>query len=126
MQKTVADTGLAREFKSVFELGGVPSFQQFYNFGVFIWKLLWKGFYKPWHFIPAPTVADPNAHRNVYRMNMAKAVCAELAGLVWGEECSVNVSMEGRESTDENPDPLNEFVQKVLAKNAEIEAKYNH
>ena len=27
MQKAVADTGLAREFKSVFELGGVPSFQ---------------------------------------------------------------------------------------------------
>ena len=118
MQKMVADTGLAREFKSVFELGGVPSFQQFYDFGVFVWKLLWKGFYKPWHFIPAPTVADPNAHRNIYRMNMAKAVCAEMAGLVWGEECSVNVSMEGRESTEDNPDPLNEFVQKVLGKNA--------
>ena len=118
MQKMVADTGLAREFKSVFDLGGVPSFQQFYDFGVFIWKLLWKGFYKPWHFIPAPTVADPNAHRNIYRMNMAKAVCAEMAGLVWGEECSVNVSMEGRESSEDNPDPLNEFVQKVLAKNA--------
>ena len=118
MQKTVADTGLAREFKSVFELNGIPSFQQFYDFGIFIWKLLWKGFYKPWHIIPAPTIADPKAERTVYRMNMAKAVCAELAGLVWGEECTVNVSMEGRESSEENPDPLNEFVQKVLAKNA--------
>ena len=29
MQKTVADMGVAKEFKSVFELGGVPSFQQF-------------------------------------------------------------------------------------------------
>ena len=118
MQKTVADTGLAREFKSVFELNGIPSFQQFYDFGIFIWKLLWKGFYKPWHIIPAPTIADPKAERTVYRMNMAKAVCAELAGLVWGEECTVNVSMEGRESSEENPDPLNEFVQKVLEKNA--------
>ena len=118
MQKTVADTGLAREFKSVFELGGVPSFQQFYNFGVFIWKWLWKGFYKPWHVISCPTIANPNAERTMYRMNMAKAVCAEMAGLVWGEECAVNVSIEGRESTDENPDPLNEFVQKVLNKNA--------
>ena len=118
MQKAVADTGLAREFKSVFDLGGVPSFQQFYDFGVFIWKLLWKGFYKPWHYIPAPTVADPNAHRNLYRMNIAKAVCAEMAGLIWGEECTVNVSIEGRESDEENPDPLNEFVQKVLCKNA--------
>ena len=118
MQKTVADTGLAREFKSVFELGGVPSFQQFYNFGIFIWKWLWKGFYKPWHVINAPTIANPNATREVYRMNMAKAVCAELAGLVWGEECAVNVSIEGRESSEENPDPLDMFVHKVLYKNA--------
>ena len=42
MTKTVADTGLAREFKSVFDLGGVPAFQQFYNFGIFLWKMLWK------------------------------------------------------------------------------------
>ena len=118
MTKMVADTGIAKEFKSVFDLGGMPSFQQFYDFGVFIWKMLWKGFYKPWHYIPAPTVADPNARRTMYRMNMAKAVCAEMAGLVWGEECSVNVSMEGRKSTEEDPDPLNAFIQKVLAKNA--------
>ena len=118
MQKAVADTGLAKEFKSVFDLGGIPSFQQFYDFGVFIWKMLWKGFYKPWHYIAAPTVADPEAHRNLYRMNIAKAVCAEMAGLVWGEECSVNVSIEGRESDEENPDPLNAYIQKVLCKNA--------
>ena len=118
MQKTVADTGLAREFKNVFELGGVPSFQQFYNFGIFLWKWLWKGFYKPWHVISCPTIANPNAQRTMYRMNMAKALCAEMAGLVWGEECTVNVSMEGRESTEENPDPLNEWLKKVLAKNA--------
>ena len=118
MQKTVANTGLAREFKSVFELGGVPSFQQFYNFGIFIWKWIWKGFYKAWHVVPCPTIANPNAERFLYRMNTAKAICSEMAGLVWGEECTVNVSMEGRESTDENPDPLNEFIQKVLEKNA--------
>ena len=118
MQKTIAGTGLAREFKNVFELGGVPSFQQFYNFGIFIWKWLWKGFYKAWHIIDCPTIANPNAKRTMYRMNTAKAICAEMSGLVWGEECTVNVSIEGRESTDEDPDPLNEFVQKVLAKNA--------
>lgn len=116
MQKVVADTGLAREFKSVFELNGVPSFQQFYNFGVFIWKYLWKGFYKAWHVVDCPTIANPNAQRTMYRMNMAKAVCAEMAGLVWGEECTINVSIEGRESDEE--DPLNAFVQSVLKKNA--------
>ena len=118
MAKAVADTGLAREFKNVFELGGVPSFQQFYNFGVFIWKWIWKGFYKPWHVIPCPTIANPNASRTMFRMNAAKAVCAEMSGLVWGEECTINVSIEGRTSTDEDPDPLNAFVQKVLCANA--------
>ena len=118
MQKIGADMGVAREFKSVFELDGVPSFQQFYNFGVFIWKWLWKGFYKPWHVIPCGTVADPNATRQMYRMDMAKAVCAEMAGLVWGEECTVNVSIRGFEETEERKDPLNLFMQDALAKNA--------
>ena len=118
MQRTVADTGLAREYKSVFELEGVPSFQQFYNFGVFIWKWLWKGFYKPWHVIPCPTIADPKATRQMYRMDIAKAVCSEMAGLIWGEECAVNVSINGRESTENNTDPLDDFVQKVLKCNA--------
>ena len=118
MQKALSDTGIAKEYKSVFELAGIPSFQQFYDFGVFIWKLLWKGFYKPWHIIFAPTVGNPDGKREMYRMNIAKALCAEMAGLVWGEECSVNVSINGRESTEENPDPLNCFVQRVLIGNA--------
>lgn len=116
MQKTSADMGVAREFKSVFELGGVPSFQQFYNFGIFIWKYLWKGFYKLWHVVPCPTVANPLAERTMFRLNTPKAVCAEMAGLVWGEECTVDVSIDGRESEEE--DPLNAFVQDALVKNA--------
>ena len=118
MQRMGADTGIAREFKDVFEVGGVPAFQQFYYFGVFIWKWLWKGFYKPWHYITAPTIANPDAKRELYRMNAAKAISSEMASLVWGEECTVNVSINGRESTDKNPDPLNEWLQKVLVKNA--------
>ena len=118
MQKAVAGTGLAREYKSVFDLAGVPSFQQFYDFGIFIWKWLWKGFYKAWHIVPAPTIADPKARREVYRMNVAKAICAEMASLVWGEECTVNVSIDGRASDDDNPDPLNAFVQGVLVCNS--------
>ena len=118
MQKAIAGTGIAREYKNVFELNGVPSFQQFYDWGIFIWKYLWKGFYKAWHIVPAPTVADPRKERELYRMNVAKAISSEMASLVWGEECTVNVSINGFESTDERPDPLNLFVQKVLAKNA--------
>ena len=116
--KTAAETGLAKEYKSVFELNGVPAFRQFYDFGVFVWKWLWKGFYKPWHIIKAPTIANPEATRTAYRMNMAKAICAEMAGLVWGEECTVDVSIKGRESTEDNQDPLDGFVKRVLCGNA--------
>lgn len=116
MQKTVADTGLAREFKNIFELSGVPSFQQFYDFGIFVWKWIWKGYYKPWHEIPCPTIANPMGKREMARLNMGKAVCSEMAGLVWGEQCGIDVSINGRES--EEPDPLNEFINNVLEKNA--------
>lgn len=118
MQRTVADTGLAREFKNVFEVGGVPAFNQYYEFGIFIWKWLYKGFYKLWHLIPAPTIANPKATRQMYRMNIAKAICAEMASLVWGEECTINVSMDGYEASDDNPDPLNSFVHEVMGANA--------
>lgn len=118
MQRTGAQTGIAREFKSVFELGGVPAFGQYYEFGIFIWKWLYRGFYKLWHLIPAPTIANPKNKREMYRMNIAKAICAEMASLVWGEECTVNVSMDGFEATEENPDPLDGFVQQVLGENA--------
>lgn len=118
MQRTQSATGIAREYKTVFELGNVPSFQQFYDFGIYIWKWIYKGFYKPWHLIQAPTIGNPKGTRELYRMNAAKAVCSELAGLVWGEECEINVSIDGRESTEENPDPLNCFIRKVLEENA--------
>lgn len=118
MTRTGAETGIAREFKDIFELSGVPAFNQYYQFGIFIWKWIYKGFYKLWHIIPAPTIANPEATRELYRMNIAKALCSEMAGLVWGEECTVNVSMEGRESTEENPDPLDQFVHMVFGQNA--------
>ena len=118
MDRTASATGIGREYKTVFELGNVPAFQQFYDFGIYIWKYLYKGYYKPWHLIPEPTIANPTHQRELYRVNAAKAVCSELASLVWSEECDVNVSMDGRESTDENPDPLNAFVQWVLTENA--------
>ena len=117
MQRFGADTGLARSYKTVFDLDGMPAFNQFYEFGIFVWKMLYRGFYKPWHIVPAPTIANPKGSREVYRLNAAKAVCAEMAGMVWGEECEINVTMDGRKETDE-PDPLGAFVNDVLRKNA--------
>ena len=111
MQKTGADTGIAREFKDIFELGGVPSFNQFYYFGIFVWKYLYKGFYRPWHRIVAPTIADPYHCREMARMDTAKAICAELAGLVWSEQCEIHVSQDMEEQL------LDEFIHDVLVKN---------
>ena len=112
MQKAGADTGLSKEFKDIFELGGVPAYNQFYYFGIFIWKYLYKGFYAPWHRVLAPTIDNPRNQRELYRMDTAKAVCAELAGLVWSEQCDVHVSQEGMQEQ-----LLDEFVQDVLVKN---------
>ena len=112
MQRTGAETGLAKEFKDIFEVGGVPAFNQFYYFGIFIWKYLYKGFYSPWHRILAPTINDPYRKRDLERMDAAKAVCAELAGLIWSEQCEVHVSQ-----SDAPEQPLEEFVHDVLVQN---------
>ena len=125
MQRTASATGIAREFKDIFELGGVPAFSQFYYYGVFVWKYLYRGLYKPWHVVPVVAVgAKPNETRQLFRLNTAKAVSAELASLVWGEECDISVSTTGWvEQVDEdgaitNPDPLKGFIADVLRRNA--------
>lgn len=114
-----ADTGLAREFKDIFELGGVPAFQQFYNLGIYPWKCLYKGLYEPWHVIAAPTISDPRAKRNMAYLNLSKAVCSELAGMVWTDQADVSVSTNGFSQEGENAkeDPLQGFVKKVLKQN---------
>ena len=112
LQKMAANTGIAREFKDIFEIGGVPAFNQFYYFGIFIWKYLYRGYYKPWHRISAPTVKDALHERDLERMDTAKAICAELAGLIWNEQCEISVSQEtGKDQL------LDEFVHDVLMKN---------
>ena len=125
MQRAGAATGLAREYRDIFDLGGVPAFKAYYQTGIFVWKALYRGYYEAWHLVPAPTVASAAATRRLYRLNAAKAVCAELAGLVWGEQAEIRVAMTGwEERRDEttgavvNPDPLNAFVQDVLRANA--------
>lgn len=125
MQRAGAATGIAREYRDIFDLGGVPAFRVFYQTGIFLWKALYRGYYEQWHKVPAPTIENPNATRQMYRLNAAKAVCAELAGLVWGEQAEVRVAMEGWEETKDpetgavvNPDPLNAYVQDVLRRNA--------
>ena len=114
MAKAGAEMGLSREFRDVFEVGGVPAYRRFYDEGIFLWKALYRGSYAPWHLVPAPTIANPKAVRQMYRLNAAKAVSAELAGLVWGEQCEIRVSANG---APDGGDPLGAFVRQVLADN---------
>ena len=112
MELAKTKTGMAKEFKDIFEVGGVPAFNQFYYFGIFIWKYLYRGYYKPWHRISAPTVKDALHERDLERMDTAKAICAELVGLIWNEQCEISVSQEtGKDQL------LGEFVHDVLMKN---------
>ena len=118
MRRTGADLGISKEFKSIFELDGVPAFQQFYDVGIFPWKWVYKGFYSPWHLIKAPTVADPNATRNLYYLNLSKAVCSELAGMVWTDQTDISITTKGFKPTETNPDdPLQIWVQGILDRN---------
>lgn len=112
----MADNRMGKEFKDIFEIGGVPSFNQFYYHGIFPWKYIYKGFYQPWHRVPAPTIKDSNKTRDIETMGIAKAVCAELSGLIWSEQCEVHVS-SGKELTENQTDPLDDFVQEVLNEN---------
>lgn len=110
-----ANTGIAREFKDIFEIGGVPSFNEFYNFGILPWKWVYRGYYSAWHLIKAPTIADPNAKRRMSFLSLGKAVCAELAGMTWTDQTDVNVSTSG--VGEDQRDILAEFVAHVLAEN---------
>lgn len=127
-QKFMADTNMGKEFKEIFEVGGVPAYNQFYYFGIFVWKYIYRGFYKPWHKILAPTLKDPSRERNVESMCIAKAVCAELAGLIWSEQCEVHVSSikETDDSDVNKTDPLDDFIQKVLKDNAFVTKMQEH
>lgn len=119
MRRVGAELNIGKSFKSIFELGGVPAFQQFYNIGIFPWKWVYKGFYKPWHLIAAPTIQDPKATRNMAYLNLSKAVCSELAGMVWTDQTDVSISTNGFEITEAQPvDPLETWVKKVLKYNA--------
>ena len=116
MQSAGAATGIAREFKDIFEVGGVPAFNHFFYDVFFIWKWFSRAYYKAWPLVPPPPIIIPAATRKMAHMNTGKAVCAELASLVFGDCVEIYVTREGWNSED--PDPLGEFVADVLRKNA--------
>ena len=114
-QMVGADTKIAKEFKDIFEVGGVPSFNEFYNFGILPWKMLYRGFYSAWHLVKAPTIANPDAERKMSYLNLSKAVCQELAGMVWTDQSDINLATEG--VGEEEKDILSDFSCKKEHKN---------
>ena len=101
-----------KEYIDIFEVEGVPSFREFYNLQIFPAKYVYKGLYNAWHVVPAPTIGNSRATRTLFRMGMAKAVCAELGGLIWSEGADIHISTNG------NDDTLERYVLSVLKKNA--------
>lgn len=107
----VRNLNRGKEYKDVFDVDGVPPFRQFYNLQIFPAKYIYRGLYNAWHVIPAPTIGDSRATRTLFRMGMAKAVCAELAGLIWHEGADIHIN-SGKD------DILERYVLDVLDKNA--------
>lgn len=106
-----------QEVKSIFDIKGVPSFRQFYDNGILIWKHVYRGYYSQWHEVKAPTINDSGAKRTRETLCAGKAVCSELARLAWTEQCDVNVSRKGFTADAEHPDKLAAFVKSVLNDN---------
>lgn len=113
---TLVGSSTIKSYKDIFELTGVPAFQQFYNIGIFPWKYVYKGYYAPWHYILAPTIQNPQNRRKMAYLSLAKAVCQELSGMVWTDQCDVNVSIDNF-NPEVDEDPLDSFIRDVLREN---------
>ena len=105
--------------KDVFDLEGVPAFREFYTLFIYIWRDIYKGFYKAWHEIPVVTINHPKGKtRTIETMNAGAVSCAQMARYVWNEQCSITAAMKSVGDPDpKKPDPLNKFLQKVLKDN---------
>lgn len=110
--KKLEEAYRGKEYKDVFEVDGVPPFREFYNLQIFPAKYVYKGLYNKWHVVHAPTIANQRAERTLFRMGMAKAVCAELAGLVWNEGADIHIT------TKSDDDTLERYVKGILDDNA--------
>lgn len=115
-----AASELGKEYKDVFDVEGVPAFREFYNLMIFPAKFVYKGLYNAWHLVPAPTIGDSSKTRTMFRLGMAKAVCAELASLIWAEGADIHISTSGEDDT------LERYVKSVLKANGFHEKMQEH
>ena len=115
-----AETELSKEFKDVFDVDGIPAFREFYQLMIFPAKFIYRGLYNAWHIVPAPTIGSRDKTRTLFRLGMAKAICAELASLIWAEGCDIHITTKGEDPT------LEDFVKSVLNDNAFNEKMQEH
>ena len=101
--------------ENVFMVDGVPSFNEFYNIGMYPWKLVYKGYVPEWHNVADKSIAKPDGKRKRYRTNTAKAICSEMANLVWAEGSSISVNQIGWDK--EEQDPLDVYIKRVMCRN---------
>lgn len=120
LQRVNATTEMGKSYKDVFDINGVPSYRTFYNMMIFPAKYVYRGLYKPWHIVAAPTVKQETGTRTLFRLGMAKAVCAELASLIWAEGADIHITTNGEDDT------LERFVKHVLNDNGFGEKMQEH
>ena len=73
VRKIAAENELSKEYRDVFEVECVPAFRTFYNFMIFPAKYIYRGMYNVWHVVPAPTIGNANATRELFKMGMASS-----------------------------------------------------
>jgi len=70
------------------------------------WNQLYKGYYEDWHDVDYHTLSGKKSRR-MHTLNMGKHLSAEMASLVFNEQCEINLSDE----------TLSENVHNVLSDN---------
>ncbi|GHU59945.1 portal protein [Clostridia bacterium] len=80
-----------KEMSDVFALAKIPRVDWYYQTYINVWKYIYSGYYTDWHDISYKTIEGAK-RRRMAQMNAAKALCAELAGLVFNEKCEINIT----------------------------------
>lgn len=109
--------GIVKEMRDVVEVRKIPPLDKFYTDYIEKWKSIYSGYCGEWHDVKFSTVSGGRSRR-MATLNAAKALCAELSGLVFNEECDVNVSLvPGKKPESLIKPDLQGFIDSVLNDN---------
>lgn len=103
--------------KNKFQDRRIPDCQNYYDSYIEKWKRIYsiEKVHKDWLQTQKRSIDDPNGKKRTKdALGMAKFLCEELAGLVFNEECEINVT-SGSESEN---DPVKQHINDILQQNA--------